>query len=103
MKTIAIVGAGFTGTMISVHLIHKLSIPCKIIIINERETLNKGIAFNPYSNKHLLNVTAGKMSAFSKEQNHFVDWVMKREHFMEKDSALISNSYLPRRLYGEYL
>ncbi len=64
MKTIGIIGAGFTGTMTAVHLISKSTEPCEIYLINERETLNKGIAYNPYSSKHLLNVVAAKMSAF---------------------------------------
>ncbi|MGL2965023.1 FAD/NAD(P)-binding protein [Flavobacterium sp. XGLA_31] len=103
MKTIGIIGAGFSGTMTAVQLIEKSTTPCEIIVINERETLNKGFAYNPYSDKHLLNVIAGKMSAFPDNQDHFLDWVMERESFSDKDRTLIANSFLPRKLYGEYL
>src|SRR5690606_37223211 len=74
-----------------------------IIVVNDTKTFNKGIAYNPYSGKHLLNVTAGKMSAYPDKPDHFLDWTMQREHFMDKEIKLISNSYLPRKLYGEYL
>ena len=103
MKTIGIIGAGFSGTMTAVQLIEKSNTPCEIIVINERETLNKGFAYNPYSDKHLLNVITGKMSAFQSNPDHFLDWVMKKEAFINKDRTLISNAFLPRQLYGEYL
>lgn len=103
MKKIGIIGGGYTGTMTAVQLIDKLTVPCEIIVINERETLNKGIAFNPYSDRHLLNVVTGKMGAYPDKPAHFLDWVMQREEFKEKDRTLIANSFLPRRLYGEYL
>lgn len=103
MKKTAIIGGGFTGTMTAVQLIEKSIEPCEIILINEKETLNKGIAFNPYSEKHLLNVIAVKMSAYPDKPDHFLDWVMQKEHFQRKDRTLIANAFLPRQLYGEYL
>lgn len=103
MRKIGIVGGGFTGTMTAVQLIHQSDAPCEIIIINERETFNKGIAYNPYSDKHLLNVTAGKMSAYPDRPDDFLNWVMLQPEFINKDKTLITNSFLPRRLYGEYL
>lgn len=103
MKKIGIIGAGFTGTMTAVQLINKLTEPCEIILINEQETLNKGIAYNPYSDKHLLNVIAGKMSAYPNKADHFLEWVMQKDNFKNKDKTLIENSFLPRQIYGEYL
>ncbi|MFM2214590.1 MAG: hypothetical protein RL427_1853 [Bacteroidota bacterium] len=103
MKTIGIIGAGFTGTMTAVQLIEKSTSPFEIIVINEKETLNKGFAYNPYSDKHLLNVITGKMSAYSTNPDAFLDWVMKKESFKDKDRTLIANSFLPRKLFGEYL
>ncbi len=103
MKKIGIIGGGFTGTMTAVQLINKSTTPFEIILFNESESLNKGIAYNPYSDKHLLNVITGKMSAFPDKPDHFLDWVMIRDDFKEKDRTLISNSFLPRKLFGEYL
>jgi uncharacterized NAD(P)/FAD-binding protein YdhS len=103
MKKIGIIGGGFTGTMTAVQLIDKSTEPCEIILINERETLNKGIAYNPYSDKHLLNVIAGKMSAYPDKSEHFLEWVMQKDEFKTNDKTLIANSFLPRQIYGEYL
>ncbi|HET8803386.1 MAG TPA: FAD/NAD(P)-binding protein [Aequorivita sp.] len=103
MKKIGIIGGGFTGTMTAVQLIDKSTEPCEIILINERETLNKGVAYCPYSNKHLLNVIAGKMSAYPDKPDHFLEWVMQKDEFKKKDKTLIANSFLPRQIYGDYL
>src|ERR1051326_544108 len=103
MKKVGIIGGGFSGTMTAVHLIKKTVEPIEIIIINVKETLNKGIAYNPYSRHHLLNVPASKMSAFEDKQQHFLDWVMQQDNYRNKDRNIIASSFLPRYLYGEYL
>mgnify|MGYP000153170678 CR=1 FL=1 len=103
MKKLGIIGAGFTGTMTAVQLIEKSRSPIEITLIYEGESLNKGIAFNPYSEKHLLNVITGRMSAYPDKPNHFLDWTMRRTSFKNQDRAFIENSFLPRKLYGEYI
>lgn len=89
--------------MTVVHLIQKATQPIEIIIINERETFNKGIAFSPSSKKYLLNVVASKMSAFPSNEEHFLDWVTRKKEYLKKDRELLANSFLPRHLYGEYI
>ncbi len=103
MVKIGIIGGGFSGTMLAVHLIKNVNIPITIKFINETDVLNTGIAYNPYSKKALLNVVSSRMSAFTSDPNHFLNWVMRQDHFRDKDSTLIGNSFLPRYLYGEYL
>ncbi len=103
MKSIAIIGAGFSGTLTAIHLIRNLVEPIEIIIINEQETFNKGIAYNPYSKQHLLNVAASKMSAFSDQPDHFFQWVCNQSEYTNKDKNSLENSFLPRQLYGQYL
>jgi len=103
MVKIAIIGGGFSGTMIGVHLINNAITPLEIKLINETDVLNTGIAYNPYSKKALLNVVSSRMSAFASDPDHFLNWVMQQDHFRDKDRTLIANSFLPRYLYGEYL
>lgn len=103
MVKIAIIGGGFSGTMTGVHLIENVSAPLEIKLINETDALNTGIAYNPYTKKALLNVVSSRMSAFASDPDHFLNWVMQRDHFRDKDRTLIANSFLPRYLYGEYL
>src|SRR5690606_41586500 len=98
MRKIGIIGVGFTGTMTAVHLINKASWPFEIILINERQSLNRGIAYNPYSNKQLLKAPAGKMSAYVAKQEHFVEWAQQQKATKEKDINLAANPLLPRQL-----
>ena len=102
MKRIGIIGGGFSGSLTAIQLIQK-SDACEIILINKQETFNKGFAYNPYSDKQLLNVIAIKMSAFAEHPEHFLDWVMHQNEFKNRDRTLIANSFLSRKLYGDYL
>ena len=103
MQKIAIIGVGFTGTMTAVQLIRKSIIPLKIILIDGGSNINKGIAYSSYSNKHLLNVIASRMSALPDLPDHFVDWVIQNQLYPTQTKETISDSFLPRNLYGEYL
>jgi len=103
MIKIGIIGGGFAGTMTAIQLIEKTATPCEIILINKTATLNKGLAYSPYSNRHLLNVITCKMSAFPDKPSHFLDWVMSQKSYKENDPKLVANSFLPRQLYGDYL
>jgi uncharacterized NAD(P)/FAD-binding protein YdhS len=103
MKKIGIIGGGFSGTMTAVHLIRKATHPVEIVIVNERETFNRGVAFNPYSREHLLNVPAAKMSAFNNQPEHFLNWLVRRDGYTNKDRKIIANAFLPRYVYGDYI
>ena len=49
----------------------------------------------------LLNVSAGNMSAFHDQPNHFVDWL--RSHASIDEPAPTAESFVSRRLYGTYV
>lgn len=102
MFKVGIVGFGFSGTLTAVHLIEKWQQPFELIVIDNNGAA-KGIAYNAYSNKHILNVIAGKMSAYTHNPNHFVEWVMQQDAYRQLDETIIANAFLPRNLYGTYL
>jgi uncharacterized NAD(P)/FAD-binding protein YdhS len=101
MPTIAIIGAGFTGSMAAIHLLRHSGLHPHVILIERRRRFGRGFAYSTDNLCHLLNVPAGKMSAFAGEPSHFLDWVNSpaakaSRHY---DAA----SFVPRRLYGDYL
>ncbi len=100
---IAIIGGGFCGVMTTVHLLRSADTPLKITLINSGYPLGKGVAYSAYSKQHLLNVTAGNMSAFPDKPADFVDWIHNKEGYTQVDKSLLSKTYLPRYLYGEYI
>lgn len=100
---VAIVGGGFCGMMTAVAL-GESRFPVDICVFNAGHAFGRGVAFAPYSKKHLLNVPAGKMSAYSHRPGHFVDWVIRHDFFNGiNDHMLVAGSYLPRSFYGDYL
>ncbi|MDB5282375.1 MAG: hypothetical protein JWO06_1450 [Bacteroidota bacterium] len=103
MKKVAIIGGGFSGTMTAVHLILNATDALEITLVNDGPTLCKGVAYNPYSNEHLLNVPAAKMSAFADKPRHFVDWALGQPAYKNQSEEKLADSFLPRRLYGQYL
>lgn len=101
MKNICIIGGGFSGISSAIQLIKKTR-NIQITLIDDK-SIAKGIAYNPYSNKHLLNVVTSKMSIFDDNPNHFLDWVISKESYKNEDREILSQSFLSRKLYGEYL
>jgi len=96
--TIAIIGGGFSGTLVATHLMKKITdSPARIILIERAPRFARGFAYSTNSVHHLLNVPAGKMSAFPDIPDHFLNWAQKR------DPKIQANTFVPRMLYGEYL
>lgn len=91
---VAIVGAGFSGTLLAINLLRQRA---KVVLI-ERDAhhLAKGLAFGTQRPEHLLNVRASNMSAFPDDKDHFLRWM----GFSSEDQA---NRFVPRLAYGQYL
>lgn len=100
---IAVIGAGFSGTMTALHLLS--SVPGRRVLLCERgPTFARGTAYGTEDPGHLLNVRAGNMSAFQDRPDHFVDWLAtaneaRSDHRHETSVGL----FVSRALYGRYL
>ncbi len=95
---IAIVGGGFSGTMVAVHLAQlATNRPHHIRLFERSERPARGLAYGTTCDQHLLNVPAGSMSALPDEPSHFFDWLCGR------DPSAHQGTFAPRRVYGEYL
>ncbi len=97
---VAIIGAGFSGTMVAVNLLREATGPLRVILIERADAAGVGIAYREQPDCHLLNVRAEGMSAFPDQPSHFLKWLA--EH--RGDESLVNPAaFLPRRLYGVYL
>jgi uncharacterized NAD(P)/FAD-binding protein YdhS len=94
--TVAIVGGGASGVLTALHLLRRRA-PVRIVLIEERAQLGRGVAYSTACDAHLLNVPAHGMSAFPDEPRHFLQWARDRHPEVEP------GAFLPRRLYGQYL
>jgi uncharacterized NAD(P)/FAD-binding protein YdhS/HEAT repeat protein len=105
--TIAIIGAGFSGTLVATHLLRQARGPLEIKLIERHpEQLFRGVAYSTREDCHVLNVPAGNMSAFPDRPDHFLQWALGRQErladFFGVDE-ISPQAFLPRRVYGEYL
>lgn len=93
-SSVAIVGAGFCGALLAVHLARA---GLAVTLIDRTGRFGPGLAYGAAHPLHSLNTPAGRMSAFPDDPDHFTRWAAAR------DPRVTGGSFLPRRLYGEYL
>ncbi len=103
MKTVAIIGGGFCGTLTAVNLARLCTDTLRVSLVNKHFPTGRGIAYGTPRPEHLLNVVARNMSAFPDLPSHFVDWLRNRADFAEIPLADLSEQFVPRRVYGDYL
>ncbi len=95
--TAIIAGGGASGALLATRLVRKSS-DAHAIVVDPRERLGRGMAYSTSHQEHLLNVPAGRMSAFAEEPEHFVGFL--RQRFGGRYDAA---SFVPRPVYGDYL
>lgn len=97
MKTLVIIGAGFSGTVSAIEFLRSAPQDSRLIIINRSGTVARGLAYGTSSSRHLLNVPAGNMSAQVDNPNSFL------EYCQACLPGTTSGSFVSRKLYGDYL
>jgi uncharacterized NAD(P)/FAD-binding protein YdhS len=97
-RVIAIVGGGFSGVSVAIHLLRQpTSTPLRIVIYEPRHELGAGVAYATRDYPYPLNVAAGQMSLDAANPSDFLDFARSQ------GVAAAPGDYLPRQLYGEYL
>lgn len=98
MKTVLIVGAGFSGAVTAARLLQQQQNgSLRILLANGSGRVARGMAYGTQSPDHTLNVPAGNMSAFDDVPNHFLDFARAR------DPGIHAGSFVSRSIYGDYL
>ena len=96
-ERVAIVGGGASGTIAAAQLLAS-GAPVEVTLIERTRRPGPGIAYSTTDHSHLLNVPAGRMSALSRRDDHFLFWARQ-----EISSAVAWTEFLPRAQYGRYL
>ena len=97
ITTIAIVGAGFSGSLLAAQIVRR-SAEARVVLIERSGVFGRGLAYSTTCPAHLLNVRSGRMSAFPDEPDHFVVWL--RDHRPEFADP---QGFAPRMVYGDYV
>src|SRR5450755_3628027 len=102
---VAIVGGGFCGTMLAIRLAAQSAVNTRIALVDGAASFGNGVAFGTTRPEHLLNVPAGKMSAYPEAPDHFLNWLNANEATLT-DLGIRNASatdFVPRASYGRYL
>jgi uncharacterized NAD(P)/FAD-binding protein YdhS len=101
---IAIVGAGFTGTIVALHLLRELPPQQHLLLCERGRTFGRGTAYGTEHHEHLLNVRAANMSAFTDQPDSFERWLRACAF---DDTVRVRDTevglFAARSLYGRYL
>jgi uncharacterized NAD(P)/FAD-binding protein YdhS len=98
MRTVLIIGAGFSGVACAVQLLRRCGrAPLRILLLNRSGRMGRGLAYGTHSPQHMLNVPAGKMSALPDDALHFLRYARWRDRHVQHDS------FVARSVYGDYL
>jgi len=102
---VAVIGAGFAGSMVAFHLLQDPGARLTVTLIERGERFGRGVAYGTRSPAHLLNVPAAKMGAVPDEPDQFLRWLESNPDAWARVglSGVGGGSFIPRALYGDYI
>ena len=101
---VVIVGGGYSGTMVAVHLA-RAQRGLRVALIDRGRTFGRGVAYGTTDPKHLLNVQADQMGAFPDDVGHFYHWLQAHPENLAAVGIpeLRADAYIPRLVFGDYI
>lgn len=101
---LAIIGGGAAGSILLLHLLENIKHPFSVVIFQKGHERAKGVAYSTQDPGHLLNVRAGRMSAYADKPDHFIEWLREQGEYPEiLKGETEKDAFIPRYLYGKYL
>ncbi len=105
---IAVIGAGFSGTMAAIQLLETLPRERPVLLCERSESFARGLAYGTGDFGHFLNLRAANMSAFPDRPRHFEDWLARNAAGLPPEEAVgiratPAGTFASRPLYGRYL
>ncbi|MDR3513868.1 MAG: FAD/NAD(P)-binding protein [Caulobacteraceae bacterium] len=96
---VAIVGAGFSGSLLALHLLQAGPADLRILLIERAPGFGRGLAYGAHDPAHLLNVRVGNMSAWPDKPLHLQHWLACQPGCGEVGPS----AFIARETYGRYL
>jgi uncharacterized NAD(P)/FAD-binding protein YdhS len=101
---IAIIGAGFTGSLLAVHLLGAAPSGSTVQLFDGAGRFGRGLAYSTANAEHLLNVRTSNMSAFPEEPADFLRWLSRREGARQPaELDDLRQRFVSRGLFGDYV
>lgn len=105
MARVIIVGGGFSGTALAIHLARTSSSRLLITVVEPRASLGGGVAYSTQEPAHRINVPASRMQLSGGEQGAFDRWYRQQPECSLDSVAHCEDGavYPQRSLFGRYL
>ena len=100
---LCIIGGGFTGSLLYIHLLREAPPDTRLYLFDRSGCFGSGLAYGTKHAGHLLNVPAGRMSAFPDRPRDFLTWLERQPCHVLAGVAPAENAFVPRHLYGAYM
>lgn len=102
---IVIIGGGFSGAAVAIHLLREAQTPVRITVIEPRSQPGLGVAYSATDPAHRINVPASRMQLSGDEEGAFDRWYRQqttRQH--DADAYRADGSVYPQRgEFGRYV
>ena len=102
---VIIVGGGFSGTALAIHLARTSSSRLLITVVEPRTSLGGGVAYSTQEPAHRINVPASRMQLSGEEQGAFDRWYRQQPECSLDSVAHCDDGavYPQRSMFGRYL
>jgi len=97
--TVTIIGGGFAGTALALHLTRQPGpLALEVALVEPRPAAGPGLAYSAPWPELLLNVRPGGLSVWADQPMHFAEWLAR-----QPEAAAGLPEFAPRATYGRYL
>lgn len=104
LPTIAIIGGGFSGAVLAWHLHRAAPGKHNIVIVEPRDDIGRGLAYDSVDPAHRINVPALKMNLDDDEEGHFEQWLIASGYVAHDPAAQLPCALFPTRAaFGDYV
>lgn len=102
---VVIIGGGFSGAALAWHLHRTAPHRHDIIIVEPRDEIGRGLAYDSSDPAHRINVPALKMNLDFDEEGHFEQWLVASGYPARDPKSVIADVHLfpTRAAFGDYV
>jgi len=102
---VVIIGGGFSGAVLAWHLHRTAPHRHDIVIVEPRDEIGRGLAYDSSDPAHRINVPAQKMNLDYDEEGHFEQWLIASGYPARDPASVIADVHLfpTRAAFGDYV
>ncbi|MBD1910879.1 MULTISPECIES: FAD/NAD(P)-binding protein [unclassified Leptolyngbya] len=105
VPTVAIIGGGFSGAMVAMHLLRRARVPLSIYLIERQSQVGQGVAYSSPLDCHVMNVPVGSLRLMDDEDGtvgdrpDFLTWLREVAGL----ASVTAEDFVPRYWFGRYV